>query len=124
MKVRYKNKMVDIPNESDNIKEFVFISNWNCYIIEITKNERHFGTSLNVSKEYYNSHKYEVSVNAPFGCLIVDGYSSSTIKKCLQEATDNISIDIYDLMNKLDDLDKTQEDRDEIAYWIGMMKDL
>lgn len=122
MKVKYRNRFVDIPNELENLKGFVFISTWNCYNIEIIKNERNFRISSKVAKEYYDSHKYEVMVTSPFGSCIVDGYSDSTIKKCLQVAIDNISSDIDDLMNRLEDMDEKQDDRDEIAYWIGLMK--
>lgn len=124
MKVKYRNRFVDIQNELGNLRGFVFVSTWNCYNIEIIKNERNFRISSKVSKEYYDSHKYEVMVSSPFGSYIVDGYSDSTIKKCLQEAIDNIASDIDDLINRLEDMDEEQDDRDEIAYWIGLMKDL
>lgn len=124
MKVKYRNRFVDIQNEPENLRGFVFVSTWNCYNIEIIKNERNFRISSKVPKEYYDSHKYEVMVTSPFGSCIVDGYSDSTIKKCLQEAIDNIASDIDDLMNRLEDLDEPQESRDEIAYWLGVMEQL
>lgn len=92
----------------------------NCYDINIIKQEFRKG----MDKEYVKSHKYECYVQNPFGSEIVLGHSDSTIKKCLQVAIDNIAIDIDDLMNRLEDLDETQEYKDEIAYWLGLMKEL
>lgn len=127
MKVKYRGKTIEIQNDLDtsssNHFKFVFTSTWNCYNIEILKEERHMGIG-HVNKDYYNKHKYAVVVSSPFGSCIVDGYSDSTIKKCLQEAIDNIASDIDDLINRLEDMDEEQDDRDEIAYWIGLMKDL
>ena len=117
MKVKYRNKTIDIPNQS---LDGDFCSHWNCYDINIIKQDFRKGTD----KEYIQSHKYECYVQNPMGAEIVLGHSDSTIKKCLQVAIDNISVDIDDLMNRLEDLDESQESRYEIAYWLGMMEQL
>ena len=65
MKVKYRNKIIDIQNDLDtnssNHFHFVFTSTWNCYNIDILKQERHMGIGY-VDKEYYNKHKFTVHV--------------------------------------------------------------
>lgn len=123
MRVKFRGKTLNINNELNNSNEFY--SDWNYYTIEILKNDRN-----NYRDNYrYKEHKYYVVVSSPLGHCIVDGCEAATKSKCLQEAFDNIDIDLREMENtvseqyqlKQDYGEEFLEDIEECEYWLSKM---
>ena len=118
MRVKFRNKTLNISNQSDKKNEFY--AEWNYYCIEIFQNDK----NLYSDKEYWKEHKYYVYVISPLGSCIVDGSEYSTQSKCLQCAFDNIDLDLKELENMVSE--KTQlieEYGEEIIYDIKEAED-
>ena len=105
MKVKFRDKNIDIKNESHSRSDFV--ANWNGYTIEISPFETHF--SSNGSRKL----KYESYCVNPLGSYICNSTTHNKISEGLQECFDNISTDIDDL----------KSDYDEIGEWLELLKD-
>lgn len=123
MRVRFRERTLNIKNQSNKKNEFY--AEWNYFIIEIFQNDRRFY----VDKERYKEHRYYVCVSNPMGCCIVDGSEYSTQSKCLQCAFDNIDSDLREMefmvskRNELiEDGEETKEDIEETEYWLRKMQ--
>ena len=69
---------------------------------------------------------YESIVTSPLGDLLVEYASYKTMKEAVQDAFDNIELDIIEKGNMLternqllQDEEITEEDLSEIEYWYG-----
>ena len=105
MKVKFKDKTIDIKNESKSKSEFT--ANWNGYTIEISPYETHL--SSNGSRKL----KYEAYCVNPLGSWICNSTTHNKISEGLQECFDNIELDIDDL----------KSDYDEIGECLELLKD-
>ena len=123
MRVKFREKFLNIENQSNKRNEFY--AEWNYFIIEIFENDKR-----NYSDgERWKEHRYYVCVSNPMGSCIVDGLEYSTQVKCLQCAFDNIDIDLREMENMvsektqlINDGEETKEDIEEAEYWINQMK--
>jgi hypothetical protein len=93
-KVNLRGCKVELENKSLNDKEFYAI--WNGYTIEINKNKK----------------QYETMCWNGLGCIICDGVICKNITQGLQEAFNNISVDIDDMI---------ENDDEEIKYWLDQV---
>lgn len=124
MKVKFRNKTLNIENISKKRNEFY--AQWNYYSVEIFQNEYYPNF---ISKEYWKEHRYYVCVTNPMGSCIVDGSEFPTQSKCLQHAFDNIDLDLQELENLVSEkgqLIQEQgteilEDIEEVEYWLKDM---
>lgn len=124
MRVKFRGKTFNITNQSDKSNEFY--AEWNYYIIEIFKNSK---DDFYCNKERYKDCKYYVVVTSPLGGCIVDGSEHPTQSKCLQEAFDNIDLDLTEKEKMLTEKnqliteygEEMKEEIDEIEYWFGWL---
>ena len=105
MRVKFRNKTLNVENKSESKKEFY--AAWNGYTIEVTPYET----------EYYSSGsrklKYEAMCVNPMGCYIVNTTTHNTISEGVQECFNNISLDVDDM----------KSDYDELGEWLELLKD-
>ena len=109
MRTKFRSKTLNIDNKSNKSNEFY--GEWNFYTIEIFQNSK---DDFYRKRELWKEHRYYVCVTNPLGNCIVDGYEASTQSKCLQEAFDNIDIDLRDLEN-------ISNEDEEVEYWLSQM---
>jgi hypothetical protein len=95
--VIFRCKKIPVENSNANKKEFY--GHWNGYTIEI----------------YRYKKQYEVSCWNGLGGCICDTVICKNITHGLQEAFNNISVDI-------DDLVENEKDDKEITYWLDMVR--
>ena len=111
MKIKFRGKTLDIKNEeAKNPKKYFYVL-WNYFEIEIIKE----------SPSCYGS-----LVTSPLGETLVGFASYKTIKEAVQDAFNNIELDIIEKGNMLternqllQDEEITEEDLSEIEYWYG-----
>ena len=110
MKIVFKDKMLDIKNEDTENPKKCFCATWNYFEINISKCGKY----------------YESIVTSPLGDLLVEDASYKTMKEAVQDAFDNIELDIVEKGNMLternqllQDEEITEEDLSEIEYWYG-----
>jgi hypothetical protein len=106
IKVKFKDKTLDIKNESESKKEFV--AHWNGYTIEVSPYETHI-SSNGLSRKL----KYEAYCVNPLGFWICDSTTHDKISEGVQECFNNIETDIDDLKSTYD----------EIGEWLKLVKD-
>ena len=110
MKIKFRGKTLDIQNEDIESPRKRFYTTWNYFEINISK---------------YGKY-YESIVTSPLGDLLVEDASYKTMKEAVQDAFDNIELDIIEKGNMLternqllQDEEITEEDLSEIEYWYG-----
>lgn len=108
MKIVFKEKILDIKNEDTENPKKCFCATWNYFEINISKCGRY----------------YESIVTSPLGDLLVEGASCKTMKEAVQDAFNNIELDIIEKGNMLTERNQllqdgeiTEEDLSEIEYW-------
>ena len=109
MRAKFRGNTLDIDNQTNKSNEFY--GEWNFYTIEIFQNSK---DDFYRKRELWKERRYYVCVTNPLGNCIVDGYEASTQSKCLQEAFDNIDIDLKDLEN-------ISNEDEEVEYWLSQM---
>ena len=110
MKIVFKDKMLDIKNEHTENPKKCFCATWNYFEINISKCGKY----------------YESIVTSPLGDLLVEDASCKTMKEAVQDAFNNIELDITEKGNMLternqllQDEEMTEDDLSEIEYWYG-----
>ena len=110
MKIKFRGKTLDIQNENIESPRKRFYTTWNYFEINISKCGKY----------------YESIVTSPLGDLLVIHSSYKTMKEAVQDAFDNIELDIIEKGNMLternqllQDEEITEEDLSEIEYWYG-----
>ena len=110
MKIKFRDKTLDIENEDTENTRKCFYTIWNYFEIDISK---------------YGKY-YESIVTSPLGDLLVRHSSYKTMKEAVQDAFDNIELDIIekgDILTErnqlLQDEEITEEYLSEIEYWYG-----
>ena len=110
MKIKFRGKTLDIQNEDTKNSKKYFCATWNYFEINISKCGKY----------------YESIVTSPLGDLLVEDASYKTMKEAVQDAFDNIELDIIERGNMLternqllQDEEITEEDLNEIEYWYG-----
>ena len=110
MKIVFKDKMLDIKNEDTENPKKCFCVIWNYFEINISKCGKY----------------YESIVTSPLGDLLVEDASYKTMKEAVQDAFDNIELDIIERGNMLTERNQllqdgeiTEDDLSEIEYWYG-----
>ena len=110
MKIKFRGKTLDIQNENTENPKKCFYATWNYFEINISK---------------YGKY-YESIVTSPLGDLLVRHSSYKTMKEAVQDAFNNIELDIIERGNMLternqllQDEEITEEDLSEIEYWYG-----
>ena len=110
MKIKFRGKTLDIQNENIESPRKRFYTTWNYFEINISKCGKY----------------YESIVTSPLGDLLVRHSSYKTMKEAVQDAFDNIELDIIEKGNMLternqllQDEEITEEDLSEIEYWYG-----
>ena len=110
MKIKFRGKTLDVQNEDIKNPRKCFYTTWNYFEINVSK-----------CGEYYES-----IVTSPLGDLLVRHSSYKTMKEAVQDAFDNIELDIIERGNMLternqllQDEEITEEDLSEIEYWYG-----
>lgn len=123
MRVKFREKFLNIENQSDKRNEFY--AEWNYFIIEIFENDKRNYSD----RERWKEHRYYVCVSNPMGSCIVDGSEYSTQVKCLQCAFDNIDIDLREMENMVSEKcqliesgEETNENIKEVEYWLSEMR--
>lgn len=123
MRVKFREKFLNIENQSDKINEFY--AEWNYFVIEIFQNDKRNYSD----RERWKEHRYYVCVSNPMGSCIVDGSEYQTQSKCLQCAFDNIDIDLREMENMVTEKcqliesgEETNEDIKEVEYWLSEMR--
>ena len=123
MRVKFREKFLNIENQADKINEFY--AEWNYFVIEIFQNDKR----NYADRERWKEHKYYVCVSNPMGSCIVDGSEYPTQSKCLQCAFDNIDMDLREMENMVNEKcqliesgEETNEDIKEVEYWISEMR--
>lgn len=123
MRVKFRDKFLNIENQSDKINEFY--AEWNYFVIEIFQNDKRNYSD----REKWKEHKYYVCVSNPMGSCIVDGSEYPTQSKCLQCAFDNIDMDLREMENMVTEKcqliesgEETNEDIKEVEYWLSEMR--
>lgn len=123
MRVKFREKFLNIENQSDKINEFY--AEWNYFVIEIFQNDKRNYSD----REKWKEHKYYVCVSNPMGSCIVDGSEYPTQSKCLQCAFDNIDMDLREMENMVTEKcqliesgEETNEDIKEVEYWLSEMR--
>lgn len=109
MKIKFKGKTLDIKNEeTENPKKHFYVL-WNYFEIDITRE---------------SPACYESFVISPLGEMLVGHASYKTMKEAVQDAFNNIELDITEkeamLTERnqlLQDEEVTKEDLSEIEYW-------
>ncbi len=110
MKIKFKGRTLNIQNkDTDNTRKNFYIT-WNYFNIYVSKNNK----------------SYESLVISPLGETLVDHVSYKTMTKAVQDAFNNIELDIDEKRNMLmkqeqllQDGDITEEGLEEIEYWYG-----
>lgn len=105
MRIKFKNRTLDVKNEANTKKEFN--ATWNGYTIEVTPYNTHYSSSGG------RKLKYEACCVNPLGFWICDSITCNTISEGVQECFDSISRDIDDL----------KSDYDEIGELLELLKD-
>ena len=110
MKIKFRGKTLDIQNENIESPRKRFYTTWNYFEINVSKCGKY----------------YESIVTSPLGDLLVRHSSYKTMKEAVQDAFDNIELDIIergDILTErnqlLQDEEITKEDLSEIEYWYG-----
>lgn len=123
MRVKFREKFLNIENQADKINEFY--AEWNYFVIKIFQNDKR----NYADRERWKEHKYYVCVSNPMGSCIVDGSEYPTQSKCLQCAFDNIDMDLREMENMVNEKcqliesgEETNEDIKEVEYWISEMR--
>lgn len=123
MRVKFREKFLNIENQSDKINEFY--AEWNYFVIEIFQNDKRNYSD----REKWKEHKYYVCVSNPMGSCIVDGSEYPTQSKCLQCAFDNIDMDLREMENMVTEKcqliesgEETNDDIKEVEYWLSEMR--
>lgn len=123
MRVKFREKFLNIENQSDKRNEFY--AEWNYYIIEIFENDKRNYSD----RKRWKEHRYYVCVSNPMGSCIVDGSEYSTQSKCLQCAFDNIDMNLREMENMVSEKcqliesgEETNEDIKEVEYWLSEMR--
>ena len=93
MRVKLKGKTLNIENQSSSISEFY--TEWNGYTIEMYPYKHEVKSVWNQKPEIKKG--YEVFVITYTGSYIVNGAEYKTKSEALQEAFDNINLDIDEL---------------------------
>jgi len=101
MKIKFKNKTLDIKNESNSRREFY--ANWNGYNIEISPYETH------IDSKGSRKLKYESYCVNPLGSWICNSTTHNNISEGLQECFNNIEIDIDDMKSNYDEIGEILE---------------
>lgn len=111
MKIKFKGKTLDIKNEETENPKKCFCATWNYFEIDITRE---------------SPACYESIVTSPLGEMLVGYASYKTMKEAVQDAFNNIELDITEkeamLTERnqlLQDGEVTVEDLSEIEYWYG-----
>ena len=111
MKIKFRGKTLDIQNEDIESPRKHFYTTWNYFEVDVSK---------------YNNKYYESIVTSPLGDLLVGYALYKTMKEAVQDAFDNIELDITEKGNMLternqllQDEEITEEDLSEIEYWYG-----
>lgn len=122
MRVKFREKILNIVNQSNKNNEFY--AEWNYFIIEIFQNDKR----NYIDKERWKQHRFYVCVSNPMGSCIVDGSEYPTQSKCLQCAFDNIDMDLSEMENIVSEKcqliesgEETNEDIKELEYWLSEM---
>jgi len=123
MRVKFREKFLNIENQSDKINEFY--AEWNYFVIEIFQNDKR----NYADRERWKEHRYYVCVSNPMGSCIVDGSEYPTQSKCLQCVFDNIDMDLREMENMVSEKcqliesgEETNEDIKEVEYWLSEMR--
>lgn len=110
MKIKFRGKTLDVQNEDIKNPKKCFCATWNYFEINISKCGKY----------------YESIVTSPFGAMLVGYALYKTMKEAVQDAFDNIELDITEKGNMLternhllQDEEITEEDLSEIEYWYG-----
>ena len=110
MKIKFRDKTLDVQNEDIKNPKKCFCATWNYFEINISKCGKY----------------YESIVTSPLGDLLVGYALYKTMKEAVQDAFDNIEFDIIEKGNMLternqllQDEEMTEEDLSEIEYWYG-----
>ena len=110
MKIKFRGKTLDVQNEDIKNPRKCFYTTWNYFEINVSKCGKY----------------YESIVTSPLGDLLVRHSSYKTMKEAVQDAFDNIELDIIergDILTErnqlLQDKEITEEDLSEIEYWYG-----
>ena len=110
MKIKFRGKTLDIQNENIESPRKRFYTTWNYFEINISKCSKY----------------YESIVTSPLGDLLVEDASYKTMKEAVQDAFNNIELDITEKGNMLTERNQllqgeemTEEDLSEIEYWYG-----
>ena len=110
MKIKFRGKTLDVQNEDIKNPRKCFYITWNYFEINVSKCGKY----------------YESIVTSPLGDLLVRHSSYKTMKEAVQDAFDNIELDIIergDILTErnqlLQDEEITEEDLSEIEYWYG-----
>ena len=110
MKIKFRGKTLDVQNEDIKNPRKCFYTTWNYFEINVSKCGKY----------------YESIVTSPLGDLLVRHSSYKTMKEAVQDAFDNIELDIIergDILTErnqlLQDEEITEEDLSEIEYWYG-----
>lgn len=108
MKIKFKNKILDVKNESNSKKDF--FAEWNGYTIEIFKTKEIWVLK---KQDIQNNKKYEGICINPLGYWICDCITGEALKSVLQECFDNIAGDIDDMKSNYD----------ELGQWLELVKE-
>ena len=110
MKIKFRGKTLDVQNEDIKNPKNRFCATWNYFEINISKCGKY----------------YESIVTSPLGDLLVEDASCKTMKEAVQDAFNNIELDITEKGNMLternqllQDEEMTEDDLSEIEYWYG-----
>lgn len=101
IRVKFRNKTLDIKNESNTKKEFTAI--WNGYTIEVTPYDTQYFSDAS------RKLKYEAYCVNPLGLWICDCVTCNTISEGVQMCFDIISSDIDDLKSNYDEIGECLE---------------
>ena len=110
MKIKFRGKTLDVQNEDIKNPRKCFYTTWNYFEINVSKCGKY----------------YESIVTSPLGDLLVEDASYKTMKEAVQDAFNNIELDITEKGNMLternqllQDEEMTEDDLSEIEYWYG-----
>ena len=111
MKIKFRGKTLDIQNENIESPRKCFYITWNYFEVDVSK---------------YDNKCYESIVTSPLGEMLVARTLYKTMKEAVQDAFNNIELDIVERGNMLternqllQDEEITEEDLSEIEYWYG-----
>lgn len=99
MKIKFRGKTLDIQNKATATPSRHFECIWNGYTIEATKE--------------IENKLWWVGVYCPMGGAVVDGSGESTLAQTIQYAFDNISYDI----------DDKRQIVEEYNQWLDLVKE-